>query len=103
MSQTAGFTDRCDMNTRLPRYTREDHARLGRDIYEHNVRSQVEAGNAGRIVAIDIEEGDFAVADSTLSASEALLAKRPDAQIWCVRIGSPAVHRLGSRWPLGIV
>jgi hypothetical protein len=30
-----------------------------------------------------------------LTASQRLLARHPDAQIWCVRIGYLAVHRAG--------
>lgn len=57
----------------------------------------MEAGNRGRVVAIDVDIGAFEVADDTLSASRQLLARHPDAQIWCVRVGHPAVHRFGSR------
>jgi len=61
------------------------------------VRPQVEAANIGRIVALDVDSGVFEVADDTLTASQRLLARYPDAQIWCVRIGHPAVHHFGSR------
>jgi hypothetical protein len=37
------------------------------------------------------------VAEDTLSAIDRLLARYPDAQIWCVRIGHRAVHRFGPR------
>jgi hypothetical protein len=55
----------------------------------------VEAGNQGKIVAIDVETGAFEVAEDTLTASERLLTRYPDAQIWCVRIGHRGVHRFG--------
>jgi hypothetical protein len=61
------------------------------------VRPLVEAGNEGKIVAIDIDSGDYELAADTLTASQRLLARCPDAQIWCVRIGHQAVHRFGSR------
>ena len=80
-----------------PRYHLDEHARRGLDTYERQVRSQVEAGNRGRIVALDVDTGAFAVADDTLAAARQLLAKHPGAQIWCVRIGHPAVHRFGPR------
>lgn len=82
---------------RQPRYSMEEHVRRGEEIYEQQVRPQVEAENVGKIVAIDIETGDYAVAESVLSASNNLLARLPDAQIWCVRIGYSAVHRFGPR------
>ena len=64
---------------------------------QQQVRPQVEAGNHGRIVALDVDTGAFEVAEDTLTASRRLLALHPDAQIWCVRIGHPAVHRFGPR------
>jgi len=80
-----------------PRYTKEEHARRGTEIYESQVRAQVEEGNKGKIVAIDVETGAFEVAEDTLSASEALLSRCPNAQPWIVRIGHRAVHRFGAR------
>jgi len=83
------------MSVRQPRLSKEEHARLGADIYEQRVRPQVESGNHGRIVAIDVDTGEFEVADHTLAAAERLLARLPDAQIWFVRIGHRGVHRFG--------
>jgi len=57
----------------------------------------VERENHGRIVAIDIETGDYELADDTLGACQALIARRSDAQIWCVRVGHRAVERFGLR------
>jgi hypothetical protein len=36
----------------------------GDEIYESQIRAQVEEGNHGKIVAIDLETGAFEVADS---------------------------------------
>ncbi len=85
------------MTVRQPRYSKDDHARRGSEIYEQQVRPQVEAGNEGKIVAIDVDTGAFEVAEDTLTACERLLARLPEAQIWCVRIGHRAVHRFGPR------
>lgn len=80
-----------------PRYSMDEHARRGIALYEQQVRSQVEAGNHGRVVAIDVDTGSFEVAEDTLTASHRLLVRQADAQIWCVRIGYPAVHHFGPR------
>ena len=82
---------------RQPRYSKEEHARLGEEIYERQVRAQVEAGNDGKIVAIDVDSGEYEVAEDGLTAANRLLARLPDAQIWCIRIGHRAVHRFGPR------
>jgi hypothetical protein len=83
------------MTVQLLRYSKEEFARRGNEIYETQVRSQVEAGNHGKIVAIDIETGAFELAKDTMTASDRLLEQYPDAQIWCVRIGHKGVHRFG--------
>ncbi len=85
------------MAIRRPLYNKEEFARRGDEIYESTIRPQVEADNYGKIVAIDIETGTFAIADDTLTASQKLLAKCPHAQTWVVRIGHRAVHRFGAR------
>ncbi len=79
------------------RYSKEEHARRGATVYEQQLRPLVEAGNRGRVVAIDVDTGTYEVADDTLTASQRVLSRCPEAQIWCVRIGYPAVHRFGSR------
>lgn len=78
-----------------PRYSKEEFARRGNEFYERQVRAQVETGNKGKIVAIDIETGAYELAEDLLTASERLLARYPHAQPWCVRIGYRAVHRFG--------
>ena len=83
------------MKMRRPRYSKEEFARRGQALYEQRVRPQVEEGNSGRIVAIDIETGEFEVADDPLAASDQLFARCPDAQPWLVRIGHQTVHRFG--------
>jgi len=85
------------MTTRQPHYTKEEHARRGEELYERAVRAQVEQGNEGKIVAIDVDTGAFEVAASTLEACDRLLAAYPDAQIWCLRIGRGPIHRFGQQ------
>lgn len=85
------------MVVRQPRYSKEEFAQRGDEIYESQVRHQVEEGNHGKIVAIDIETGDFEVDQSEIAACDHLEARRPDAQIWIVRIGSRHVRRFGGR------
>lgn len=85
------------MVVRQPRYSKEEFARRGDEIYESQVRPQVEEGNHGKIVAIDIETGAFELADDTMIAAHQLYTRVPDAQPWLVRIGYRAVHRFGAR------
>jgi uncharacterized protein YicC (UPF0701 family) len=83
------------MTVRQPRYSKEEFARRGDEIYESQVRQQIdEEIDRGKVVAIDIETGAFEVADELLVASKHLLARLPNAQTWFVRIGHLAVDRL---------
>jgi plasmid stability protein len=83
------------MTARQPRYSKEEFARRGEAIYESEIRSQVEADNDQKIVAIDIETGAFEVADEPRIAVERLYDRYPDAQPWMRRIGKDsAVHRM---------
>jgi hypothetical protein len=54
------------MPTPTLRYSPEEHARRGNELYETQIRPIVEVGNQDRIVAIDIETGEFELADSTI-------------------------------------
>ena len=87
------------MTIRQPRYGKEEFAQRGHALYELEIRSIVEEGNLGKIVAIDIETGAFEVADESLIAAKKLLGRVPDAQIFGIRIGHLAVHRFGLRVP----
>ena len=85
------------MTSRQPRYSKEEFARRGNQIYESHIREIVEKDNYGKIVAIDIETGAFEVGDKTITAVDKLYQNYPDAQPWVIRIGHDAVYRFGSR------
>ena len=81
------------MAVRRPWYGKEEFARRGNEISERHIRPQVEAGNHGKIITIDVETGAYEMAEAVLTASDRLLAPYPDTQAWFVRIGARAVHR----------
>ncbi len=78
-----------------PRYSKEEFARRGDEIYERALRPTLERGNEGRFVAIDIETGAYEIDADELTASDRLLDRVPNAQIWLRRIGSRYAHRFG--------
>ena len=80
------------MAIRQRRYPIEELARRGTEMYEQQIRPQLAAGNKGRIVTIDVDSGDFELADTLLDSATRLLARRPDAQTWTLRIGYKAVR-----------
>jgi frataxin-like iron-binding protein CyaY len=85
------------MAVRQPRYSKEEFAQRGDALYETQILAQVEEGNHGKIVAIDIETGAFEVDTSEIIACNRLEANHPEAQIWMIRIGSRHVRRFGGR------
>ena len=83
------------MVVRSPHYSREEVATRGHELYESQIRTQVESENHGKIVAIDLLTGDFEVAIDSLTAAKLLMTRHPDTQIFCIRIGHRAVHSFG--------
>ena len=81
---------------RPKRRTAEEAGRLGDEIYEREIRPQVEGTCHGRIVAINVDSGEYAIDDTGLAASERLLAKDPSAEIWCLRVGYGALRSFGA-------
>jgi hypothetical protein len=80
-----------------PRYSKEEFAQRGDEIYERDIRPQVEATHHGQFVAIDIETGAYEVDADELAASDRLVARLPNAQIWLHRVGFRYVRRFGPR------
>jgi hypothetical protein len=85
------------MAVRQRLYSKEELARRGQELYESGIRQQVEAGNEGKIVAIDIETEDFEVDENVVPATNRLFERHPDAQPWVIRIGHHAVDHFGAR------
>jgi hypothetical protein len=83
------------MPTRGPRYSHEEFARRGQEIYDRVVRPALRPEDMDRYCAIDIESDDFEINASDYEASERLLARHPDAQIWMMRVGRRAAYYMG--------
>ena len=69
--------------------------RRGEQIYHRDIEPVVAGNSAGYFVVLDIESGDFEVDKQDLTASVRLLARRPEAVPYGVRIGSRSAYRLG--------
>jgi hypothetical protein len=75
--------------------TPEEIGRRGQALYEERIRSEVEPGEQGRFVVIDVLTGDYEVADDDLTATRKALARNPKAVLYGVRIGSTVAYRIG--------
>mgnify|MGYP006969565125 FL=1 len=78
-------------------YSPEEVETLGEQMYEEQIRRKVEAGNEGKFVVIDIETGAYEMDVDDSQATKRALAKRPEAVLYGVRIGSPTTYNLGGR------
>jgi len=85
------------MVMRAPRYSREEFARRGREIFDRTVLPTLRPDHEGQFVALDIESGGYEIDPDDYTATERLLRRYPDAQTWLVQVGQPAAYRLGAR------
>ena len=82
--------------TTLPRRSPEETARLGDEIYERDIRPQVETDHHGEFVSIDVASGSWAVSDDLLTAAKRLREQRPDAiDVWSVQVGYGVIGSIG--------
>lgn len=75
--------------------TSEAIAARGEALYQEKIREKVESTQKGKFLAVDIETGDYAIADEDLIATDRLLSKRPNATVYGLRIGFPSAYRIG--------
>jgi hypothetical protein len=79
-----------------PRYSKEEFARRGDEIYERDICPKLRPDDKGKFVLIDIETGAYEIDANELAASDRLLARYPEAQVWMVRVGYRYVHHFRS-------
>lgn len=80
-------------------YAADEVARRAKEIYEREIRVGVEPEHAGRYLAVDVESGDYEIADEALAATRALRGRKPAAVAYLMRVGRPTAYRLGGRTP----
>ena len=84
----------------MPARPTEETARLGDEIYERDIRAQVEADHRGEVVAIDVDSGIWAIGDNVIAATARLRTKLPDpTDVWLLRVGYRVLHHFGGRPP----
>lgn len=85
----------------MPRSGRdtEEVGRRGEEVYERSVRAKVESvaqggSNDGRFVVLDVDSGDYEVADEAVVATARLRERKPDAVFYLARVGRRAAFRM---------
>lgn len=77
--------------------SKEEIARRGEELYQQ-IRPQVEDGNAGKILVLDIETGDYIIDTDLLTATRRARARRSNPVLYSVRIGYPSLAKIGGTW-----
>ncbi len=82
----------------------DEVGRLGDEIYERDIRSQVEADHHGEYIAIDVDSGCWGLGANLLEAREQLDRQRddPDSRnVFGLRVGYDVLRHFGGRPLLG--
>ena len=76
--------------------TPDQTAERGQKIYDEKLKAILEPSNNGKFVAIEIETGDYFVADTLLEALQRAKEKYPTKVLHTVRIGYEGVFKMGT-------
>jgi len=82
-----------------PTIDREELARRGQRYYEQFLRAELEPEHQGKYLFLDVETGDYELDEDQLAAMARARAKHPGAVFYILRVGYPAVGRIGARVP----
>jgi len=74
-------------------YTNEIVAR-GKAIYEQRLQQELEPGNKGKILVINVETGEYEMDSDHLTASDRAVERFPGALLYAMKIGFPSLGKL---------
>ncbi len=80
------------MSEPSPSLSREEIAERGDKLYAEGIEQQVVSAK-GQVVAIDVHSGDYSLAENGVLACEDLRSRKPNAEVWLVRVGSRAYSK----------
>jgi len=78
--------------------TPDEVVERGKAIYEQSIRAQVEAGNIGRLLMIDVLTGNWVLGEDRIKMARHLREQNPEAANYALRVGYPTAEKIGS-WP----
>lgn len=79
------------------KYSSDEMARLGPAMFSRSVRPNLTALDDGKFVIVDLDTGEYVLADDLSSAVGQFSALRPGVVGWLQRVGYVAVFRHGGR------
>jgi hypothetical protein len=77
-------------------YPSDEIVQRGQRLYNERIRAQVEPGNRGKFLIINVETGEDEMDADDLAASRRAKVRFPDAALFTMRVGFPAAYRLGN-------
>lgn len=77
-------------------YSKEEIARQGKEIYEREIRQEVERGHDGEFLVVDITTGRFSMGQSSEEAFDSADEGNPEGVFYLMRVGRKAAHRIGA-------
>jgi hypothetical protein len=83
----------------MERISAQEVAQRGRKLYEERIRSQLEPEHDGRFLVVDVDSGEYAVADDELEAFARARERAPEGLLFLIRVGHRAAHRIGAASP----
>ncbi len=79
------------------RLSSDEVERRGQDLYDRHIKPALKPDDDGKFVAIDAESEDYEIDRDDFQATERLLQRRRDAQIWLMRVGRATAYHIGGR------
>ena len=79
-------------------YTKEEIVQKGKELYEKQIRKEVEDGNTGKVLVINVENGEYVLDEDGLAAAHRAQEKHPGAALYAMRIGFPTYAKIGGGW-----
>lgn len=77
------------------KYTIDEIGERAERIYQQQIRPLVEPQENGKFIVIDIESGDYEIAEDMFTAEDSLKARRPNAVGFGGKVGWDAPYHIG--------
>lgn len=75
-------------------YSNEELGRIAEEIYRRDIRDKVMPQHKGKFLILDIDTGDYEVDENDMRAVHILRARRPDGNLYGLRIGYTTAYTL---------
>lgn len=79
-------------------YAPQQASEIANFIYERDLRANLEPGNIGKYIVINIENGGHEIGDDPDELSSRFHARQPEATLFRLRIGYRAAAKIGRGW-----